>query len=80
MRCSSDLFLPSGPRTGSATTYITEYGSGPIGSCEENNNFSLNNNFRLSRRRAESGRWFRKEDFGPRSLKKRSFSVPPNYW
>ena len=25
-RCSSDLFLPSRPRTGLATTYITGYG------------------------------------------------------
>ena len=40
-RCSSDLFLSSRPRTGLATTYITVYASGPIGTCEEHNNFGI---------------------------------------
>ena len=30
-RCPSDIFLSSRPRTGLATTYITGFGSGPIG-------------------------------------------------
>ena len=30
-RCSADIFLPSRPRTGLTTTYITVYGRGPIG-------------------------------------------------
>ena len=33
--------------------------------------------FRLSRRRAELARWFKKKDFGPRSYKKSSFFISP---
>ena len=40
-KCSSDPFLSSRPCTGLATTYISGYGRGPIGKCEENNNRSM---------------------------------------
>ena len=38
-KCSSDIYLSTRPRTtGLATTYITGYGWGTIGKCEEHNN------------------------------------------
>ena len=40
---SYDLSLPSRPRTCLATIYITAYGSGPTGKCEENNTTTTTN-------------------------------------
>ena len=39
----------------------------------------MDKSFRLSRRRAKSARWFKTQNFGPRSKNKSRFSFSPKY-